>query len=217
MNACAAAATALRRGKPGITEAALDALLATYRLGTVDGDGGPEDDLGLWENAVGGLWALGAVAVRQQRWETVRSIVARVPVEGGHYKTWLRHAQVMSARGTTDPVDDNVLNLCFHRLRTNPSFGMTGASEEEQARAVCAFDQLALLVVADLFKSERMNFDPSYAKPPVAYVEPLIIELREAGPMRAAIITGGNEQLREVLAGHERDGALSGCPAPVPP
>ncbi len=199
VNACAAAATGLRRGKPGVAEAALDALLAAYRLGTVDSDGGPEDDLLLWETAAGGLWALGAVAARQQQWQTIRSIVARAPVDGGHYRTWLRHAQVMSARGASDPFDDNVLNLCFQRLRANPSFDMTDASEEDHARAICSFDQLSLLIVADLFKTERMSFYPSYAKYPVAYVEPLIIELREAGPMRAAVFTGDNNELREVL------------------
>lgn len=199
VNACAAAAIAMRRGTRGVVDAALDALLATYRLGTVDSDGGPEDDLRLWEESVGNLWALGAAAVHAEDWQTVRSIVDRAPVEGGYYVTWLRHGQVMSARGAFDPADDNVLNLCVRRLSTNPSFGLVAASDTERERLVCAFDQLALLVINSLPSAGLMSFYPSYSKYPVSHVEGFVVDLRREGPMRAAIFPGTDDELRDVL------------------
>jgi hypothetical protein len=199
VNACATAAVALRRNKAGAVGAALDALLATYRLGPVASDGGTEDDLRLWEESAGALWALGAVAVQMEAWDTVRSIVAREPEPGGHYRTWLRHGQVMSARGAIDRADDNVLNLCIRRLATNRSFGFVGASVTEREQSVCAFDALAHLVVMSLPGGGLMDFYPSYAKFPVEYVEAAVIALRREGGMRSAVFPEGDVELRNAL------------------
>ncbi len=198
-NACSAAAIALRRGKRGVVDSALDALLATYRLGAVERDGAGEDDLRLYEEAAGDLWALGAIAVREGDWRALRSIVERQPVEGGVYATWLRHAQVMSARGSSDPADDNILNLARQRLRTQPGFGMTSAAEEDRQRAVCGFDQLALIVTASIEAAKPRDFFQSYPKYPADCVEPFVINLRKRGPQRDAIFPGPDEQLRAVL------------------
>ena len=198
LNACAAAAIAVRRGKRGIADAAVNALLETYRLGTVANDGGPEDDVRLWENTASGLWALGAVTADEGEWQLLRSIVAKQPVDAGYYTTWLRHGQVMSARGSSDPADDNVLNLALHALRTNPGFGMIDQSESRRERVACTFDQLALILVAGLDEGGG-GFYPSYAKYPVAHVEHGVIALRKPSPMRDAVFPGDNDQLRQVL------------------
>jgi hypothetical protein len=199
VNACSAAAIALRRGKRGIVDAALDHLLAAYRTGDPSKDAADESELRLWESTVGGLWALGAAAVVAEDWDVLRSIVAREPEPGGYYSTWLRHGQVMSARGSNDPADDNIINLGLGNLRLHPGFGMTDASDDDRERAIAGFDQLALLVVASLDAPDRPGFYPSYAKFPAEFVEPHVIALRSPGPMREAIFPGGDDDLRAVL------------------
>jgi hypothetical protein len=199
-NAGALAAVALRRDKPGVVTAALDNLLEAYRLGPVDTDTGSVDDLRLWEQTAAVLWALGAVATHLEQWAVVRDIVDRQPVDGGFYTTWLRHGQVMSARGALVPEDDNVLNLCADLLARNPSFGLVASPNPERERLFCVFDQLALLVVASLPNSGGLYaFYPSYAKFPVAHIEPIVVALRDQGPLRAAIFPSDDETLRAVL------------------
>lgn len=198
MNVCAAAAVALRRGKRGAVQSALDALVKAYRLGDVTSIAGTPDDLRLWEAAMS-LWALGAVAVEMQDWSVVRWIVADTPVEEGHYATWLRHGQVMQARSAADAADDNILDLSVARLGTSPSFGMESRSKVEREALVCAFDQLALLVTRSLPDAGDFDYYPSYAKFPATYVEPCVIELRQRTEMRAAIFDGQDSDLRDVL------------------
>ena len=199
VNGAALAAVALRRRNRGIFAAARDALVSAYRLGDVASDQATEEDMTLWDAANGALWSLGATAVQSSDWDAVRAVVVRQPMEGGYYATWLRHGQVMRARTTIDAGDDNVLDVGARRLALHPSFGMTDASPELRLRALCGFDPLALLVVADVAGTEHVNFYPSYAKHPVSFVEGFVIDLREEGAMRKAIFPRDDATLRRVL------------------
>jgi hypothetical protein len=185
-NATLAAEIALKRDRPGAFSHALAALVDAYRVGDVHTDSPNMDDTRLFESAATSLWGLGAFATHEGKWDAVREIVTHQPEQGGHYATWLRHSQVMSARGALYAEDDNILDL-------------GGGLAEHQIRALAAFDQLALLVVESTNPGDRPGMFPSYAKFPVAYVEPLVIELRAPGPMRSAIFPSDNEQLRGVL------------------
>jgi hypothetical protein len=205
VNAAAVAAVALRRGKPGLFTAALDGLLGAYRLGNVDSDGADDADVSLYEAMAGGLWALGAVAVAEDAWDAVRDLAVRQPVEGGFYASWLRHAQVMSARRANHPDDDNILELGAARLRLHRSFGMSDATEEQRTRAVCAFDQVALIAVASLEPGgpggrRVTDFYPSYAKHPAEWVEGAVLALRDTdGPARRAVFPHPDDQLQDVI------------------
>lgn len=199
-NACAIAAVGVCRDKPGIVDAALNSLLETYRLGDVTQPViGSDDDLRLWEETAAAVWVLGALAVKQSDWRTVRAIVDRPPRESDpHFQTWLRHAQVMSARGAQAP-DDNLLNTCVDRFAAHAGFACVGLPKSERERFIAGFDQLALLVTAALPGSDPLSFYPSYAKFKVGHVEPLVVALRRPGALRDAIFPDTNDRLREVL------------------
>src|SRR4051812_40930133 len=59
-NAGASAAIALRRGKPGIVDTAVEAMVAAYRLGDLTAEHPNDEDARLWEGVAASLWALGA-------------------------------------------------------------------------------------------------------------------------------------------------------------
>jgi len=157
-NACAAAAIATRRGQPGLVSASLDALVAAYRLGDMRVDYPVDADAWLWEAASLSLFALGATAVKVGDFSTVRRVVVPQPVEGGHYASWLRHGQVMGARTTTEPREDNILDLAATVLATNSAFGQSEDSDEDRLRRLAEFDQLAFLVVADIRSEAGMAY-----------------------------------------------------------
>jgi hypothetical protein len=199
-NASALAAVCLRRGKPGVVDPVIEAMFETYKLGDLDAISADDADHQLWQATAASLWALGATAAHESAWATIRSIVARTAHPGdAHYQSWLRHGQVMSARGDFDPKDDNLLPLAEQRLRRSPSYGLDAGSDEDRRRWVCVFDQLALLVTRTLDGAVWNSYYPSYAKYPVAYVEPSIIDLRDLGAMRTAIFPGTDQDLRELL------------------
>ncbi len=199
-NAGAAAAVGLRRGQRGVVDAALEGLLDTYRLADVKAEHPDDDDVRLFEATAGPLLALGAVAGRTEDWATLHKIVSRAPVEGGHYQTWLRHAQVMAARRSIGGDDANVIELGGWQLANHDGYGMRGESDEARHRAVCVFDQLALLIVVGTdWEGQRLDYYPSYAKYPEGYVEDAIIEMRLDGEMRRAIYPASNDQFIKVL------------------
>lgn len=70
------AAVAIRRRQKGVFAAALDALLATYRLGDVGADTPTDADVSLWEPIVLNLWAIGAVATKADGRSVRQSIAA---------------------------------------------------------------------------------------------------------------------------------------------
>jgi hypothetical protein len=203
-NAGAIGAIALRRGKDGLFDATVGAILATYRLGDVQAEQPDDSDASLFENAAAALWALGTVAVELGRWAELRRIVTEQPEPDGYWPSWLRHAQTMSARTSTYVADDSILNVAASRLDSHTGYGMAGRSEADRTRDLCAFDFLALLVVASLDHSHpsgHPNYYPSFAKYTAEYVEPLVWDLRREGGMREAIFPGSDEDLR----GHLRE------------
>lgn len=130
----------------------------------------------------------------------VRRVTVPRPVEGGHYATWLRHGQVMSARLATEEGDeDNILDLAAGVLARNPAFGQTEDSNGERLRRLCQFDQLALLIIADVRPEATMPYYPSYAKYPESYVEDAVVGLREPGPARSEVFPKSDSELRAVL------------------
>lgn len=146
----------LRRGKPGVVEAALSALLTTYQLGDVAAEYGADEDLLIWEATVTSLWALGSVAVRQGAWRLVRKIVEVPPRDGGHYES-LRHGQVMAARGSKDPADDNVLNVALAKLAGHQGYGLRDEPEDVRLRSLAGITGTR---IAARGRQERVRFRP---------------------------------------------------------
>ena len=79
VNAAAVGAIAVRRSKPGVARAAVDAMRATYSLGDLERDHANEGDARLFEAFAGGLWALGAVACERRDWELVATVIRVQP------------------------------------------------------------------------------------------------------------------------------------------
>jgi hypothetical protein len=84
---------------------------------------------------------------------------------------------------------------------------MATASPQDRARALCAFEVLAMLVVASLAPEDGLNFYPSFAKHPADFADEAVIELRAAGEARSAIFPLDDDQLR--VASGQR------CPYPA--
>jgi hypothetical protein len=199
-NTGALAAIAARQNKPGLFTACVNALRATYRLGDVFTDAPAMLDVQLFEASADTLWCLGASLCAEGRYGQIAELVDWEPLPDGHYDTWFRHGQVMSARAATEHDDDNALDVPSRILEKHDGFDLTEDSDARN-KALFGFDLLALLVAARHLKvaSDQLNFYPSFAKGDAALSEWVLFDLRVDGPKRGAVFPGSNDDLRTTI------------------
>jgi hypothetical protein len=156
----------------------------------------PDREASLWENLVIGLYALGGLAVRHERWAQVRELTLQSPSASDEY-SWLRQGQVASDRAARSQ-QHSILGLAAGRIQ-ELSPGVTG---DESLQAAAQFDLLSGLIMSE---TDPVRFYPNAAEFSEALVEPLVIdELRRANsPLRQQVFVDNNDGLRESLRDYD--------------
>ena len=196
----AAVAQALRRHDAPLFERGLEAFADCWRLGSPDAMyplRTPDFEASLWESVVLQLYALGAVAVEEERWEATRQLTQRNPSDSLR-ETWLRHGQVASARSAAYP-EDTIVPLA------SAVAGRLGVDRPQEM--VCRFDLISALVISE---TDLRGFFPNAAELGESLVEPLVIdELRHRGSaLRQCVFPGDEPGLREALANYDTTARL---------
>jgi len=149
----------------------------------------PDREATLWENLAINLYALGALAVEEERWPELRELTLQ---QAGDRDSWLRAGQVAASR--SGDLDEDILTLAARRVRTLAP----GTSEEEALAAVCQFDLLSALIISE---TAPEGFSPNAAKFGEATVESLVVDrLRHAeSALRQSVFPNDDIGLREAL------------------
>ncbi len=164
----------------------------------------PDPEASLWENLAIHLYALGGLAVRVERWEDVPVLALQDPSSRG---VWLRQGQVASARrGELEAYGESLLELAARRLRRFDS----DAPEDEALAAVCRFDLLAALLIA---QTDPGGFYPNAAKYGEQLVEAIVIEkVRDRhSDLRQHIFRDDDVGLRPILGAYDEKARLQGA------
>jgi len=186
-------------------DAGIASALEIYRIGdfSVSLRSKPPDlEASLWESLVIELFALGGLAVAEEAWQRVRGLALQQPdPDNDYYLSWLRHGQVHSSRSSLDPAD-SLPHLAARRLGELRE----GFASEDALAAVCRFDLLAALIVAEAVAADtsrdlKRDAYPSAAVCSEALVEPLVIDaLRDQqSDVRQVVFAGDDAGLRQAL------------------
>lgn len=191
---------ALREHDDGLFSKGVAALVSIWDLGdrmamypTIT----PDHEASLWEALTIGLYALGSLAVRLERWAQIRELTVQSPVASGD-DSWLRQGQVASDRAARRGEPHSILRLAANRTQELSP----GATKDASLEAAARFDLLSGLVMAETGPSQ---FYPNAAEFSEALVEPLVIgELRRPNsPLRQHVFAGDNDGLRASLRDYD--------------
>jgi hypothetical protein len=151
----------------------------------------PDFEASLWESLTIGLYALGGLAVRLERWQELRELATRKTTASGK-DSWLRQGQAAVSRGQKT-VEETAPWLAHLRLMT-----ISGLGESESLEAVARFDLIASLITAE---TDPDGFYPNAAQFSESLVEPIVVaELRNIkSPLRQFVFAGDNDGLRRSL------------------
>ncbi len=163
----------------------------------------------LWLLVMRRVFGLGALAVRLQRWDAVRTLTLQRP-QGldDHYNSWIRHALTMGVRGghlhqqgPGEPVV-NLLSLArldVDRLACLRDDGVAG-DDEEVLNSLVQFDILSSLVsIADAGRADTAVFYTNFAPFRSDRVEPIVERLLADAEMRSVIFPLADSPLAQAL------------------
>lgn len=159
----------------------------------------PDFEASLWEALGINLYALGGIAVAQERWPEIRALTLQAPTGGPRDKSWLRQGQVVSSRANDDYPEESILRLADRRLRKLSA----DISEDESLRHLARFDLLSDLIIGE---ENQRGFFPNAAELDESLVEPLIIdELRSSdSALRQYVFPGDTPTMVKTLAEYDR-------------
>jgi hypothetical protein len=209
----ALAARSLVLQNPELFELSVEALSSIYD-GVADRYGQERRDLMLpaaqvWLAVIERVYALGALAVRKEQWGSVAKLALQRPaaVQGGRYRSWLRHAHVMAARAELlrDPkaerVGASLLQLALAHVLTmselRPDFG---PDDDRLLSSLAQFDILANLAVANTADSvSSAGVYPHFRRFYGFRSDPAVDTLLEDQRARSEIYTRSDSELAEAL------------------
>jgi hypothetical protein len=217
------AATLLLHSQAEWFERLVQALVKIYSLAFAEGDArrfgystrinseeiGPQVWLGVIEH----VFALGALAVRLESWDAVRTLTLQLPkplADEGYDKNWLRHALTMAARadhlreekdnGRT--VDLSLLSLARNVVGRLDCLRPDGLESEDDAilTDLAQFDLLSNLVaIDDVREPQGRVFYPNFARFRQERIQPIADRLVSDSGMRTALLRHGDEVLAQAL------------------
>ncbi len=157
----------------------------------------PDREASLWESLTIGLYALGGLAMRHERWAQIREVTVQRPSAADDY-SWLRQGQIASDRAARTGEPHSILRLAANRSQELSP----GATPDESLEATARFDLLSALIMSE---TDPTQFYPNAAEFSEALVEPLVIdELRRANsPLRRQVFVDDNDGLREGLRNYD--------------
>lgn len=166
---------------------------------------------GFWLQLVERAVGLGALAVRRERWETVRQL-AVYRGDGDdwrHWRSWLRHGMTMAARSQLfiekedgQEVERSLISLA-HRVVTRLDClrGGLEANDERLLDSLCQFDGLACLAAIAEWGLATSGFYPNFSRFYTHRTEPIFERLLRDDALRRAIFPLSDQELASALRG----------------
>jgi Putative DNA-binding domain len=215
-----AAAIAITVDNEAALKHALAAFATIYRTGFVSGV--ERTDLTntpqhMWIAVVGRLFALGALAVRLERWPVIRQLALTPPPgrDPAFYESWLRHGPVEASRSGVLPNAENgeqrvhVISLARGHINRLPALRLdfpddttynpdTEPGSDPLVDSICQFDALWCVVV--YLSSDR-------PRPGVFYTDFGYYYARRSMPIFERLVT--DDQMRDELVPGVDDEALA--------
>ena len=187
-------------------------LLDIYRIG-FDGEGLSQATLRisvplLWRWIIERVEALGALAIRRQRWDEV-ALLARQRVdvrEFRRYGSWLRHGLTMASRNNhlgdaAEPESRSLIQLAHNLIRENPCLrpDLTDLDEDPALNSLCQFDALAAVVSLGSAMGGWSEPYPSFARFYSHRTVPILRRLLVDPELRKAVFPGSDDELAAAL------------------
>ena len=205
---------ALRLGRADLVELTVDTMVRVYDLGfAIEREAGdpPITAPTLWLMILERVVALGALAVRKERWGAVRSLaLRRGSADGWRHESssWVRHGLTMAARSGLftekqdgRDVERSLLSLAQRAIERNACLRADLPSGDERLlNSLCQFDALACLaVVAHAGRASRSDFYPSFARFYGHRTEPAFVRVIHDPVVREAICPLSDDELASAM------------------
>jgi hypothetical protein len=164
----------------------------------------------VWLAILERIFGLGALAVREENWKTVRTLTLQQPRRLDMYeRNWVRYTITMAARaqhfqqhkdGRTTEVSLLMLaRAVAARLECLRQDGLD-ADDDELITSLAEFDVLAdIVAIDDSGEPDGRYFYPNFARFESQRVIPVISRLLDDATMREALFKGTDEQLALAL------------------
>lgn len=198
------AAQAITFRRKDWVDRAVRALNEVYRLG-FDRRGYQRPDVAattLWLVVVEHVLALGALAVRQENWDAVRSLATTAPGDAdGFYASWLRHGLTMASRANMLDESKSLITLAAERVAATPALHPDVPADDDRViTSVCQFDLLAALAIIGLTGDARTSgWYTNFARFESPRSEPAVQRLLANADMRATLFPGTDADLATAL------------------
>jgi hypothetical protein len=187
-------------------ERVMATLVAIYELG-FDPTSGYELNrpsiVQLWIDIVGRAYALGALAVRLEDWDSVRLIADRCPHGESFrgYGSWLRHSLTEASRANMIG-DLGLIERGHNVVRAVQAAHPDHESENEAIlNSLCQFDALGCLaVIGERGSIDSGNYYPSFSRYRQLRSAPAFAGMVREGVMRHKIFAGSDQQLADAMA-----------------
>jgi hypothetical protein len=164
----------------------------------------------VWLAIVERVFALGALAVRRERWRAVRTLTTQLPqplAEVGFERNWLRHALTMASRArrfaatTPGAREIGLIDLARDDALRLDSLRSDGPTDEELLSSITQFDVLSnLAAIDDAESTDRRVFFTNFARFRQDRIMPAVERLLADPEMRAEIFRGSDPELAAALA-----------------
>lgn len=214
------AAQAVSYHRPQWFDRALKALAKVYELGFAPSHGHPRSDgqgTEVWLLVLEHIIALGALAVRAEDWQAVRSITVQPPGADDYYTTWLRHGLTMAARANLltgpDQHSKSLITMAAERAASLPALRPDISVDDEQLiTSMCQFDILAALAIIDATGSiDDRGWYTNFARFFTSRTEPAITRLLTDPDMRAVLFPRPDDELAAALREIDRMASSEGA------
>jgi len=164
----------------------------------------------LWFQTLERLYGLGALAVRYEKWNALRTIGLQKPEGAAAYeKNWLRHALTMSARaGLLRQVEDDLtvevslLVLARDQVARLACLRPDGlaSTDDRILTSLAQFDALwNLVAIDDSGDASGRDFYPHFARLYASRVTPVVEQLLSDNDMRHALFRRSDADLATAL------------------
>lgn len=180
-------------------------LVAIYDLG-FDPSSGYELDrpaiVQLWIDIVAHVYALGALAVRLQDWDSVRLLADRRPhgESFSYYGSWIRHSFTLASRARM--INDLGLIERAHNVVRSVQASHPDRESEDDAvlDSLCQFDALGcLVVIGERGSTDSRNYYPSFNRYRQRRSAPAFASIVQDITMRHKIFAGSDQQLADAM------------------
>ena len=218
-----ATAVALTLDAEDALQRAVRTLTGIYSLG-FSGDRARVEPIAgpvIWNAVLERVRGLGALAVREQKWSAIPTLVLQQVGRGyedRHYANWLRHGDVMAARArlfadANNPrTQKSLLVMAKERAATLPSLTPDVLADDDALlSSLCQFDFLSCLVAVHAAREvgPRVCY-PDFGRFYVQRVEPVAVGLLGDGRMREVLFPEDDQELADVLRALSRFAASAG-------